>query len=405
MKTTILDNGLKVITKNNPNSKICTIGYIIKSGSYHENDDERGMAHVVEHMMFKGTIHRDYKQINQDIESVGGYLNACTSFEYTKYYCTMPKDQWQVGLDVMSDLLFNHTIPEDELKKELEVIKEEIYMYEDDPSSYVFNELNRKMFKKYPNRQPIAGTVESVSKFTRDAILNFIERNYFPENMVLLAVGNINHEEIVDFVNKYMDKLNIQFNSYQIGYEPFVPHKMNGKLYKFKKRDVNQTHLQFGFFGPGYKHEDIVALDLLTTILGGNSSSILYNKIREEKGLAYTVSVGMDVLPDVSLIIGYAGLNNKSNIIPDIEQIIFNIKDQLTEEKLEAAKRYSIGISEMALEGTSDVHNYLTLKIVNDDTKTFEDDMADIEKTTLDDLKRVADKYLNKENLCYVKLN
>lgn len=405
MKTTILDNGLKVITKNNPNSKICTIGYIIKSGSYHENDDERGMAHVVEHMMFKGTIHRDYKQINQDIESVGGYLNACTSFEYTKYYCTMPKDQWQVGLDVMSDLLFNHTIPEDELKKELEVIKEEIYMYEDDPSSYVFNELNRKMFKKYPNRQPIAGTVESVSKFTRDGILNFIERNYFPENMVLLAVGNINHEEIVDFVNKYMDKLNIQFNSYQIGYEPFVPHKMNGKLYKFKKRDVNQTHLQFGFFGPGYKHEDIVALDLLTTILGGNSSSILYNKIREEKGLAYTVSVGMDVLPDVSLIIGYAGLNNKSNIIPDIEQIIFNIKDQLTEEKLEAAKRYSIGISEMALEGTSDVHNYLTLKIVNDDTKTFEDDMADIEKTTLDDLKRVADKYLNKENLCYVKLN
>lgn len=405
MKTTILDNGLKVITKNNPNSKICTIGYIIKSGSYHENDNERGMAHVVEHMMFKGTIHRDYKQINQDIESVGGYLNACTSFEYTKYYCTMPKDQWQVGLDVMSDLLFNHTIPEDELKKELEVIKEEIYMYEDDPSSYVFNELNRKMFKKYPNRQPIAGTVESVSKFTRDGILNFIERNYFPENMVLLAVGNINHEEIVDFVNKYMDKLNIQFNSYQIGYEPFVPHKMNGKLYKFKKRDVNQTHLQFGFFGPGYKHEDIVALDLLTTILGGNSSSILYNKIREEKGLAYTVSVGMDVLPDVSLIIGYAGLNNKSNIIPDIEQIIFNIKDQLTEEKLEAAKRYSIGISEMALEGTSDVHNYLTLKIVNDDTKTFEDDMADIEKTTLDDLKRVADKYLNKENLCYVKLN
>ena len=405
MKTTILDNGLKVITKNNPNSKICTIGYIIKSGSYHENDDERGMAHVVEHMMFKGTIHRDYKQINQDIESVGGYLNACTSFEYTKYYCTMPKDQWQVGLDVMSDLLFNHTIPEDELKKELEVIKEEIYMYEDDPSSYVFNELNRKMFKKYPNRQPIAGTVESVSKFTRDGILNFIERNYFPENMVLLAVGNINHEEIVDFVNKYIDKLNIQFNSYQIGYEPFVPHKMNCKLYKFKKRDVNQTHLQFGFFGPGYKHEDIVALDLLTTILGGNSSSILYNKIREEKGLAYTVSVGMDVLPDVSLIIGYAGLNNKSNIIPDIEQIIFNIKDQLTEEKLEAAKRYSIGISEMALEGASDVHNYLTLKIVNDDTKTFEDDMADIEKTTLDDLKRVADKYLNKENLCYVKLN
>ena len=148
MKTTILDNGLKVITKNNPNSKICTIGYIIKSGSYHENDNERGMAHVVEHMMFKGTIHRDYKQINHDIESVGGYLNACTSFEYTKYYCSMPKEQWQVGLDVMSDLIFNHTIPEDELKKELEVIKEEIYMYDDDPGSYVCDQLYRKMFKK-----------------------------------------------------------------------------------------------------------------------------------------------------------------------------------------------------------------------------------------------------------------
>ena len=405
MKTTILNNGLKVITKNNPNSKICTIGYIIKSGSYHENDNERGMAHVVEHMMFKGTIHRDYKQINHDIESVGGYLNACTSFEYTKYYCSMPKEQWQVGLDVMSDLIFNHTIPEDELKKELEVIKEEIYMYNDDPGSYVCDQLYRKMFKKYPNRQSIAGTGESVGKFTRDGVLNFIERNYFPENMVLLAVGNVDHEKIVEFVNKYIDNLNIQFNSYQVEYEPFVPYKMNGKIYKFKKRDVSQTHLQFGFFGPGYKHEDTVALDLLTTILGGNSSSVLYNKIREEKGLAYTVSVGIDMLPDVSLILGYAGLNSKSDVIPDIEHVIFNIKDQLTEEKLEAAKRYSIGTSEMALEKTSAIHDYLTSKIVNNDTKTLEDDIADIEKVTLDDLKRVADKYLNKENLCYIKLN
>lgn len=405
IETTILDNGLTVMTQNIPESKNCTIGYVVKSGSYHENDDERGMAHVVEHMLFKGTINRDYKQIHKDIESVGGYLNACTSFEYTKYHCIMPKDQWEIGLEVISDMIFNHTIPEEELVKEKEVIKEEIKMYEDDPSSLVCETLIRNMFKKYKNRQSIAGTVESVDAFTRDGILNFIERNYFPQNMVLLSVGNINHEQVVNYIKAYMNKLNIRFNQYQLEFEPFKFETTKEEIVKLKKQDISQSHIEVGFFGPGYKDNDLVPLDVLATILGGNSSSLLFDKIREEKGLAYSIGMSLEIMSDVSVATIYGGLNSKSDVMPEIKDIVYNAMDNIDKNMLESAKQYCVGISEISLESTSAIHDYLVNKIINNDTKTFEEDMEDIKKVTMEDIKRVAEKYLNSENIYIVKLN
>lgn len=405
IETTILDNGLKVVTQNIPTSKICTIGYVVGSGSYNENDNERGIAHVVEHMLFKGTTNRDYRQVNKDIESVGGYLNACTSFEYTKYYCTMPKEKWETGLEVISDLIFNHTIPEEELIKEKEVIKEEIRMYEDEPSAFIEETLIKNMFENYKNRQSITGTVESVDAFTRDDILNFIEHNYFPQNMTLLCVGNVNHKNIVNYIKAYMINLNVKFTEYQVGYEPFKLEQMNEKFIKVRKNNISQTHIEVGFFGPGYNDDDLVPLDLLCTILGGNSSSVLFNKIREEKGLAYTVSMGLEILPDVSIAVIYAGLNSNCDVIPEIKDIVYNIADNIDEEMLEAAKQYTIGTSEMAFERTSSIHDYLTGKIINNDTKTFEDDIEDVKKVTLDDIKRVAIKYLNSNNIAIAKLN
>ena len=405
MKETILENGLTIITDNNDNSKVCTLGYIIKSGSYDELDSERGIAHLIEHMMFKGTIHRDYQTITKEIESIGGYFNAMTSFEYTKYYCTVPYNKWEIGLDVLSDMLFNHTFPEDELKKEKNVVQEELIMYNDDPESFVNFKSIEEMFKKYPNRMLIGGSVDSVNKLTRDDMLEFVTRNYFPENMIFLATGNIKHDDIVNFIKNYIDELNINFNSYQKQYDKFKSYKLNNEVFQFKRKDVEQTHICFGLFGPGFNDKNIWPLQLLITILGGNCSSILYNIIREQKGLAYHIGMDIEILSDVSIITGYAGLNNKNDIIKEILEQIKNAKDIINEEILESAKQYSIGMLYLSLEKTSSVHNILTERLIHNNKDDIDTIINTINSVTLENIYNVLETYFIEDNMCFVKLN
>jgi predicted Zn-dependent peptidase len=405
MNKTVLDNGLTIITEENKNSKICTLAYVIKSGSYDEEENERGIAHLIEHMMFKGTTHRDYKNINKQIESVGGYLNAETSFNYTKYHCTIPCQEWKIGMDVLSDMMFNHTIPEEELVKEKKVVQEELTMYNDDPQSFISNKIIENMFKKYPNRQSIGGTTQSVGKLTRDDLISFIDRNYFLENMIVIANGNINHSEIVDFVKNYIDKLNINFTSYQKQYDKFEKYPLEGKIIKYNRQDVEQTQLAFGLFGPGYNDKDAFPLELLTIILGGNSSSILYNIIREQKGLAYSISMYTEFLEDVCMITGYAGLNKENDVIEEILEQFNLLKDNVNEELLEDAKLYYIGMLYLQLEKTSGTNSFLTEQLINNNYDSIETIINQVKSVKLEDVQEVIDKYFVKENICFAKLN
>lgn len=406
MKKSILNNGLTIITKEDKNSKICTLGYVIKSGSYEENENERGIAHLIEHMLFKGTLNRNYKEINKEIESIGGYLNAETNYEYTKYHCTIPYDKWEIGMDVLSDMIFNHTIPEEELIKERKVVQEELKMYNDDPSSFINFKLVEKMFKNYPNRQLIGGTIESVGNITRENILDFINRNYYPENMIFIATGNVEHDKIVNFIHNYIDKLHIEFNSYQKEENEFVKYDLNNEVFKFKRQEIEQIHLSFGLFGPSYNHEDMYPLNLLITILGGNCSSILYDIIREQKGLAYTIFLDIEALKDVSIICGYAGLNAENNdTIHEILKQFKNIKQNINEELLESAKSYLIGMQYLRLEKTSGINSFLTEQLIHDNYDSEETIINKIKSVTMDDIFRVIDKYLNEKNICFMQLN
>lgn len=408
MKKSTLTNGMTIITNKSENSKVCTLAYVINAGSYDEFDNERGIAHLVEHLLFKGTINRDYLQINKDIESIGGYLNAETSFQHTKYYCTVPFDKWEIGLDVLSDIVFNNTIPEDEFNKEKKVVQEELKMYIDDSSSFVTNKLFEELFEHYKNRCLIGGTIESVENITREDVLDFITRNYFPQNITLVANGNVNHDDVVEFVNKYINKLNIDFIEYQKEYEKFNKHDLNYKIKKFKRSEIEQIYLSFGMFGPAYKHEDIVPIKLLVTMLGGNSSSFLFNKIREQKGLAYTITTGLEKISDVSVICGYAGLNNSNeveHVISDITDIILNIKSEITDELIESTKSYLIGMLYLSVEKTSGMNSFLTEKILYNDDIDIESEIEKINKVTIEDINRVIDRYINKENLLFVSLS
>lgn len=408
MKKSTLASGITVITNRDENSKVCTLSYVINAGSYDEFDNERGIAHLVEHLLFKGTINRDYLQINKDIESVGGYLNAETSFQYTKYYCTVPFDKWTIGLDVLSDMIFNNTIPEEEFHKEKKVVQEEIKMYIDDSNSFVANKLFDELFEHYNNRRSICGTIDSIEQISREDVLDFITRNYFPNNITLIANGNVNHDDIVKFADQYINNLKINFIEYQKEYEQFNKHDLNYKIKKFTRSNIEQTYLSFGMFGPEYKHEDIVPVELLVTMLGGNSSSFLFDTIREQKGLAYSVGTYLEKIGDVSVICGFAGLNNSNDVeqvISDITDVIVNMKSKITEELIESTKSYVIGMLYLSVEKTSGMNSFLTEKMLYNDDMDIESQINKINNVTIKDINRVIDKYINKENLLFVSLS
>lgn len=408
MKKSILTNGITVITNEDKNSKVCTLAYLINAGSYDEFDNERGIAHLVEHLLFKGTTNRNYLEINKDIESIGGYLNAETSFQHTKYHCTVPFDQWNVGLDVLSDIVFNNTIPEDEFEKEKRVVQEELKMYTDDAGSFVSNKLFEELFEPYENRRSIGGTVESVGKITREDVIDFITRNYSPENIILIANGNINHNDIVNFAENYLNKLNISFVNYQKQYDKFNKHNLNYKIKKFKRSEIEQTYLSFGMFGPDYKNKDVYPLSVLTTIIGGNSSSLLFDIIREQRGLAYTINMSTESISDVSIMYGYAGLNNSNEIehvINDITGVILNVKSYITEKLIEDTKSYLIGMLYLSVEKTSGMNSFLAEKILFNDDYDVESEVEKIKSVTIDDVYKVIDNYIKKENLLFVVLS
>jgi len=400
----ILKNGLTIISQENNNSKLCTIAFIIKSGSFNESDKEHGIAHLIEHMLFKGTINRTYEEINKQIESIGGYINAQTSFDYTKFHVTIPYDKWDIGVDILSDMIFNSRIDKDELKKEKKVVQEEIKMYYDDLPSFTIDKLYCKMFKNYNNRQTITGTVKSVENITRDNILNFIQKNYVPDNMILLVNGNVQINNFIKFMNNFFDKLNITFNKFNNYYPQFELSKnsLNNKLYKFKRKS-NQNHLTFGMFLPTIRSDEIYPCMLLNIILGGNCSSILYNNIREKKGLCYEISTTLEYINDVTVLSGYAGLNKENNVINEIIDIFNNLKNLINDELVKNSKEYMKGILYRQNEKTSDINAYISDCLIHKTSYSIEDLINKLENVKLIDIKNIIDKYFNETNLCFVE--
>lgn len=402
-KETTLHNGLKIITDSNSNDSTTTISFAVKVGCYNEDESNLGIAHFTEHMLFKGTTNRTAQDINEDIGEVGGLLNASTSFEVTQYFCTISSDFWQKAVEVLSDLIWNNTIPEEEFDLERSVILEELKMYDDDPQSKCMNLLLENMHENAINRQTIGGTLESVSKITRQQMLDFIDKFYTPNNIFIVATGNINHEELVKEVEKYTNQVEIK-NS-DIKEESYQYEKL-GKVIE-KNMNIVQSHLSFGLFGPKPNSEEYPVAELTSIILGGNSNSRLYRLIREEKGLAYTVSVSNEEVKDNIIINGYVGLDGSNielvkNII--IEQLN-NLKESLVSEKeLNMAKAYKKGASVISRERTSNRTAYIIYSLIVNSNPSFEHELELVEKVTPEQIKDFANKYLTEDNLCFVEL-
>lgn len=401
-KKTVLPNGLTIVTMEKPHAFTTVLGFSINAGSFDELAFPLGTAHFVEHMIFKGTTSRTNKQINKEINRVGGDLNAYTFYEETKYFSTTPRDSWKIGLDLLLDILWNPTFPEEEIDKERNVILEEIKMYRDDPLSLLFDTLQIHMLKNYEEKQTILGTEESVAEITREDLVRFVNTYYHPSNMTFVATGCINHEELVAALSSFPMERDNQVKVKRR--EFFQPHLEGSYSYE---ENMEQSYFAFGLFGPQANSEECIPFEVLSTILGGNESSRLFQKIREENGMAYLLSTNTEYLSDYGVMYGYVGTGEEH--ISEISSIIRKEMKKLssngiTEEELANTISFMKGRALMEYDSSTALNDYISSAIIYDESTDPLDYLKELSEVTKEDVQRVAQKYFGKDNFITVSI-
>lgn len=404
---TQLENGLQIVIEQDTNAKSCTFEYIVACGALDEHGSYNGtnnfgVAHFVEHMMFKGTNSRTVDDINNDIAAIGGYCNAATSFDHTLYYISSPADKWKDNLEILNDIFWNSTFPEDEFEQEKTVILEELKMYEDKPRSKCMENLDILINRQFANRQRVAGTIDSVSKLTVDDLKKFIKIFYQPNNIALLISGNVPIKEVLADINiflLYKEKEIIQDRD-----TLFNKDIMNNQLIRLQKNDLAQAHFGFAVKGVAPYEKDYYIQDLIADYLGGGFISKLYNIIREKLGLAYTVNVSTNPLRDTSYIMGYCGLKKEN--INKVHNIIVKelnkLKHELINDKeLEILKALYRGKSLLALETTSAKLSVHEDNFIYNTDYTIDSILDIVMNTTSQDIQQFANKYFNEKNICW----
>lgn len=347
IKITTLDNGLTIATDRVDAVKTATVGLWNKAGSRYETVANNGVAHFLEHMVFKGTTTRDALMIAKQIENVGGYMNAYTSNEITAYYARVMQEDVALGVDITSDLLLNPIFPEAELKKERGVVIQEIGMYMDDPQSLVGMNAQLTAYGDHPLGWNILGSVETIQAMERDTLTQFIREQYAPNKMVLVASGAVEHDRIVEQAQKIFGRL-----PYKETAAP-LPALYKGGDHRLQK-DLEQTNLILAFEGIDYNHDEFYTLSVLAVILGDGMSSRLFQEIREKRGLVYSISSFIDSYADSGLFGFHAGTGPEliAELIPVLCGELTRASGTFTAEEINRAKAQFRAQNVMALEST-----------------------------------------------------
>lgn len=388
-------NDINIITQLNNISDLVTISYVVNVGSYNEDETNLGITHLIEHLLFKGTNNMTANEINKYIEKLGGTMNAYTSFTKTKFYCTVPSEYWKEATIFLNDLIFYNTIPEDQFDLEKNVVLNELMMYDDDPDSNCQDNLMKIIFNNAINRQIVGGTVETVSKITRNQVINFINQYYINNNIDIIVSGNINGSEndFYDFINSITFELD---NKLKYQDDNFKFNVKDLEIIKHKN-DIYQSIMNWGLIGPSKNDKDYFPFLIITNLLGGNMSSVLYEKVREKLGLVYTINMYVnDEFKNYSLALGYTSLQ-KDNIQKVKKIINNNIKNiNIDETLLTNNKIYLIGSLLRKLQTTNGINDYLTNNKINK-----EEYINSINMVTINDIERVIKKYFKNANIYY----
>ncbi len=322
---TTLPNGLRVVTEKIESVKSISVGIWVKTGSRNETPEMAGVTHFLEHMLFKGTDKRSAYDIALSMESVGGYLNAFTSSEYTCYFARCVNTQMERALDVLSDMVLNPSFPEEEVEKEKKVVIEEMKMYRDSPDDYLFEEYSSKMFEGHELGRPVLGFEETVSSFTRQDLYDYMKDRYRAGNLLISVAGNVDHDEVVKLVTDYLGDLSAK--DVQNEDQPLNDFD-NSKLELTKP--IEQTHYILGRRGLNFDHEDKYLLLLANTILGGGMSSRLHQNVREKYGYCYSIQTFTQSYTDSGIWGVYVGTDK--DYVEHVHELVVAELNKISEE-------------------------------------------------------------------------
>ncbi len=317
-RVTKLDSGLTVVTDNMPQLKTASLGIWVGAGARYEDVSENGISHLLEHMAFKGTARRDQRQIVEEIEAVGGDLNASTGLETTGYYARVLGEDVPLALDILTDILTTPRFDEQELVREKGVILQEISAANDAPEDIIFDLFQRRAFPDQPVGRPILGTPTTVKSQSPDSLRGYMAKHYQAPRTVVGAAGSVDHDRIVDDVTRGLASLPVAVPP------PAKPAKYSGGA-EIGTRDLEQAHLVLGLEGRSYHAPEFYALQVFTNMLGGGSSSRLFQEVREKRGLCYSIYAYHSPYSDTGIFAVYAGTNPKDSrdlISVVIEQLI-----------------------------------------------------------------------------------
>jgi predicted Zn-dependent peptidase len=349
---TVLENGVKVITEEIPYLKSVSIGVWVVAGSRDEQPHENGISHFIEHLLFKGTERRTAFDIAKEIDSVGGTLNAFTGREYTCFYAKVIDKNLPLAIDLLSDIFLHSLMDPKDVEKERMVILQEIKMVEDTPDDYIHDLFNRVCWGDHPLGFPIFGTTELVQAFKRDQIYQYLKENYQPHRIIVCAAGNLEHREVVDRISESFGQIPKSDNDR----ERSRPHSICTT--SIWKRDLEQVHFCLGTKGLQYNHSLRFGSYILNTILGGGMSSRLFQEIRENRGLAYSVYSYLPAYIDSGLVVVYAGTSESSfqQVIDLILKEFKRLKAEPFENgELETAKEQLKGNLLLSLESSDNL--------------------------------------------------
>jgi len=342
-------NGVRIVLENIPTVRSVAIGVWIGTGSRNEDPTINGVSHFLEHMFFKGTKTRSARDIAESFDRIGGQVNAFTSKEYTCYYAKVLDEHADQALDTLADMFFNSTFDEEELKREKNVVYEEIKMYEDAPDDIVHDLLSKASFGNHPLGYPILGTEKTLDTFNGDSMRDYMSKTYIPENVVISVAGNID-DSFVQEIEKYFGDYTSPHKPQQAEKPAFFTEKLA------RKKDTEQAHLCLGFEGLAIGSKDVYSLIVLNNVLGGSMSSRLFQDVREQRGLAYSVFSYHSSYRDNGLVTIYGGTgSNQLDVLYDtIQDTLNELKDKgITDKELNNSKEQLKGNLMLSLESTN----------------------------------------------------
>jgi predicted Zn-dependent peptidase len=333
VEITTLANGLTVVTDAMPHIETVALGIWVKAGARDELPEENGIAHFLEHMAFKGTKRRSAQGIAEEIENVGGEINAATGMETTTYYARVMKEDWRMSLDILADIFTESVLDEDEMERERDVILQEIAAAKDQPDDLVFDLSQAASFGDHPLGRSILGPTSLIESMSRDQMVAWRNRNYWASRIVVCAAGNIDHQAFAKETERLLGHL-------ERGSHPQRQSPLFASGSSIEQKPLDQTHIVLGFAAPNYKDPRIYQLQVLSSVLGGGMSSRLFQEVREKRGLCYSVFAYGTSYEDVGQLGVYAATSpdHTPELIDVTAEVMLSMATGVSAKELSRAK-------------------------------------------------------------------